>query len=602
MNTIDHLALALDACLDRPRADGRNARAVVPAYPQLVENATLAASVSPLVELAIGLEALPKAPDPEPAFRLRLAAELFAAPAPSCLRMPVAASTAATAMARSAGDLVQVLEDGIDALRSGGVPAGAILARHPDVAVEVEPLLELAAALGTLPAIPGPAEAYRQRLAAELAAAPAPRSLEVRPAREGIGFFGRLWRNTAFSAAAAATVVLFVASGITYASADALPGDWLYPVKRVAERLSVWLAPDGALELHLRLAERRLDEAVTVTAYAGDTLAAFSGEVTAALGAADHRLAASEPRRKVTDPLLVWLLGARGELVGGRTKLPPTAWRASLALVDEAINALQSGGPLAEAPVPRLGDARAMLLRAASPVVTRIRPTARQLTSGGGASGRGAPGAARRPSSRVAAARGPGGGGVPPATAPLRSEPSNAQVPPPPAGSGGEQRQKKEPDRPNAPTLTPAPTDVPPTPTLAPVQPSPGPATSVPTQPVDPPATPTAPPATVPANQAPEITEVTCMPEKLLPYGEATCTVTAVDVEGDALTYKWSVNPLHAEFIKDDRRQVTLGVDSPGSGYGPLELPITVEVTDSAGNATEGKTKVIVVERLEHSP
>lgn len=57
-------------------------------------------------------------------------------------------------------------------------------------------------------------------------------------------------------------IVLFVA-GTTAASADALPGEKLYTVKRQVENLRLWLAPteQAKLELQIYFAERRLEEA-----------------------------------------------------------------------------------------------------------------------------------------------------------------------------------------------------------------------------------------------------------------------------------------------------------------------------------------------------
>ena len=61
--------------------------------------------------------------------------------------------------------------------------------------------------------------------------------------------------------AAAWVVLVLVAGGATYASADSLPGDTLYGVKRTVEqaRLALVTGPDEA-SLRVELAERRLDE------------------------------------------------------------------------------------------------------------------------------------------------------------------------------------------------------------------------------------------------------------------------------------------------------------------------------------------------------
>jgi hypothetical protein len=72
------------------------------------------------------------------------------------------------------------------------------------------------------------------------------------------GFRGRV----VFVGAAASAVMLAIASGGVLASSDALPGDNLYPVKRVAESAGVALTFDDASRArrHLEMAATRLSE------------------------------------------------------------------------------------------------------------------------------------------------------------------------------------------------------------------------------------------------------------------------------------------------------------------------------------------------------
>lgn len=68
---------------------------------------------------------------------------------------------------------------------------------------------------------------------------------------------GRLVRY----AAAAALILLLVVSTVTQASAAALPGDRLYPIKRAVEEIRIALVTqDGEAALRLTLAGRRIDE------------------------------------------------------------------------------------------------------------------------------------------------------------------------------------------------------------------------------------------------------------------------------------------------------------------------------------------------------
>jgi hypothetical protein len=649
MKTQDPLAQALDACLERMRADGLDAHAALSACPEGALDAGSAEQLAPILDLAIALDALPKIPAPDASFRARLAAELAAAPMPRSL----AQQRTSPAAGHLTSDLVLALDGGLEAMRNGGRMGGhsggqghnsgrsggrdgglgqsngaggqvnghallhpidgisdeAELAFRPDLVDEIEPLLELAAALEALPAVPGPSDAFRARLAAEIAAAPTPRSIQAQRAPAGFGFFRRLWRSTAFTAAAAATVVMFLASGVVYASANALPDHPLYRVKRATEQMQLWLAADDAVELHLALAGRRLHEALVAGDQAGALLADFNHEVTAALVSADRRLSARVPRAQVAEPLLAWLIGARVELVGGRPKLPPMAWRASLALVDEAIAALQSGDPLTVAPVPRLGHATRLLAKAAPGEIPRLRTTARLLApaaiGGSGATGgiqpSGDPSNSGTNSRGAAAARGalpPVGGASGPA--PVAVAPPAAVAPEspvvPPSGSTPD-----DPDEPNEPTTPPEQRGLPPSPDPT-VEPPP---TDIPSTPTTEPTTepPTATPTELPpVNKAPVITAVSCSPNKLPSNSEATCTVDVTDPEGEPLTYAWSVNPLHSSVSPKNERETRLTVFYPGSGYEPLELTIRISVTDSAGNTTNGSTVVVVVPFLQNGP
>lgn len=580
MKDVDHLAQALDACLEQAGAAGGDARAALAACPEVADD------LAPLVTLAAAMRAH-DIPAPTPAFRGRLRADLLAAPPPRSL--------AQGAAARSTTDLVHALDVGLAELRTG-LDVDDVLVRHPGLEPDMEPLLALAADLSALDPIPAPSDGFRRRLAAELAAAPVPRSVAARAAPRGLSWPRRLWRSTAFMAATAATFVLFLTAGVTYASANALPGDWLYAVKRLSEHAQAWLAGADGVEPHLALADRRLAEALAVPGLAGGLLSDFSREVTAALVAADGRMAAGEPRGRVAPPLLQWLLGARGRLVDGRPKLPPTAWRAALGLVDEAIAALRGPGPLSVAPVPRLARAYAEGgAGARSAAVARVRPAARLVAAGdrdpgAGARGRAAQAQAPRASGSPGAAVAPVAvpGLVVVATAPVAAAPTSEPTAAPPNGASGGGSKPADP------------TDAPPTPTPDPVvvvptdTPTPAPSETATTLP-----SPTSAPTQAP-DLPPVITAVACTPQKLEGYGEAVCTVVAGDPEQSALTYAWFVSPLHGELKTPDQAETKLQVWPPGSGYEPRPITIQITVTDAAGNTAQNKTEVIVVPVLDN--
>ena len=70
-----------------------------------------------------------------------------------------------------------------------------------------------------------------------------------------------IWRQTLRYAAALLLVIVLAATGLTTASANSLPGDQLYSVKRTVEDVRLALASaDGRASLHVDFAERRIDE------------------------------------------------------------------------------------------------------------------------------------------------------------------------------------------------------------------------------------------------------------------------------------------------------------------------------------------------------
>lgn len=608
--TNDQLAQVLDTWLERDPTAAHADAAVPGAAPELAE------ALAPLAELADALRALPALPGPGAAFRAELRARLAAAPAPgqaaagkgAASSIPTAGEPATAADATFA-DAAAIgptgpfaLAQALDLLLERGDEADARLEGDPALAGELEPLLGLAEQLQALPAAPSPGAEFRARLAAELREAPEPRSLAPRPQVVQAGLARRLWRSTAFMAAAAATFVLFLGSGATYASANALPGDWLYPVKRAAELARAWLVPGDDIGLHLQLADRRLDEALSAQPYAGAMLADFSREVTAALVLADGRLALGTPRAQIADPLMAWLLGARGRLVGGRPELPPIAWRASLALVDEAILALRSDQPLSLSPVPRLWPAGTRLASAAPAAVAiprrapvEHREAAALPADPGQRRAVEQAGRARRAAAGPAAPAIPPPGDAPAAAAPALAAqapaiPAQAAEPAEPADPAGSAKEPDEPGGSSRDIPPPTPTEAPPpTATEAPPIPS---ATEAP--PTAPPATPT-----LVADLPPVIDRVSCSPQKLQAYDPASCKVVASDPEGGSLVFTWYVSPLHGELSDPDQAETRLLVYRPGSGYEPLPLVIKVTVADAGGQQVVGETTVTVVPYLE---
>lgn len=561
-----------------------------------------AAALRPLLELAQALDGLVKPPPPTDAFRARLAGALAAAPPPASLG---SAGAPAAAPGGTTADAILALEACLEGRR-----ASAAAALEPAVpahlAEELAPLIELAEGLEAL-ALPRPSADYRRRLAAAVAAAPAPRSLP-RPSRLPLGLplWRRLWRSTALTAAAAATVVLFLATGVTFASANALPGELLYPVKRTVEEARLWLASDeAAMGLHLAYADRRLQEAQVAPDSAGTLLADFTREVTAALVRADQALAAGAPRARVSAPLLTWLLGARLRLVTARPGLPPMAWRSALALVDAAIAALRSGGRLTVAPVPRLAEPDWVLARQTWRAVpwpaggaAGLGPVAglpietggpRAIARVGDARGRLTVKPAARSSVAPPAPAALGGsvdnlagelralgplGPTPPILVAAASPPPVWAVEPPPSQAPEEQPKATRQPPVAVPSPTARPTDHPAT------------ATTVPTPE----------PTATPANYPPVVNRPpVCDPSTVVLYGSAICAVDVTDPEGEALTFEWTVAPVFGGMKDADQPVATYLAEFNMGGYPKVVATIHVRVTDSHGQSTEAETTVTVV-------
>jgi hypothetical protein len=416
----------------------------------------------------------------------------------------------------------------------------------------------------------------------------------------------RLWRNTAATAALAAAVLLFVAFGASYASANALPGQPLYPIKRGLELARLWiLSGEAELAWRLDLAERRLSEAVAVPAAADGSLGDFNREITAGVALAERAIADGTTRDEIVPPLVGRLMTARGELVTGRPVLPPIAWRSSLALVDTAILLLR-GDELAAVPIPRLfgpswpvAGARAVFALPLRPVVAAAPPAAPVVAIGGGAAGGsrggsggtiGRPGtgpapAAAPPAALVALAPAPNavvpapaGPGDPPATSPPASTPDDPPSPRPTLVQPTPGRTASAlPPPPASPTVAPPPSAAPPTPT---------------------PVAPTAPPPTAtPDDKLPPVIKSGANPDQISVGGfsDLWVDVDPEDADKGPFTYDWSAANWGEIVYPDPDHKDRAVFKANGNVSGmDLEVNITIRVTDRNGMFTTNEFKIEV--------
>ncbi len=172
--------------------------------------------------------------------------------------------------------LHEALQVCLEAL-STGVDLEACLKLYPDMAEELRPALSAALMVAAVD-VPAPAPQIIARSRARLLA----RAEQLHDRRSGFRLSWPLPR-LAFTVLAVAFGFLFGSLGLLAASAQSLPGDTLYPVKRTVEEISLRLAPgEGAkrsLEMDYEL--RREEEVHRLIQSRRTALVSFEGVVNA---------------------------------------------------------------------------------------------------------------------------------------------------------------------------------------------------------------------------------------------------------------------------------------------------------------------------------
>jgi hypothetical protein len=335
--------------------------------------------------------------------------------------------------------------------------------------------------------------------------------------------------------------------------------------------------------LHTQFADRRLEEARAVPGQAGAMLAEFNREATAALAAADASVALGADRRALAVPLLSWFRSARVRLVEGHPVLPPMAWRAALALVDEAIRALSSDGAFSAAAVPRMADYRQLLAARGGQRATRadLRRARRTAWEAAEAATAASPSAKAAAFGRSATPSQDAPAQVADATVAGTSErPSSATDPirPPAEPTSPAQPTAPRHTRPTAaPSEPPATAPAPPTlePTVAPVDPTVPPTAAPPTATCT--LEPTATPTVAVIDKPPTILDVYCDSTVIDLFGSTECHVVAVDPEGKDLFYLWMAD---APQMVNERQKDAVYYAAWGIGGGKMRVGIVVYVSD----------------------
>ena len=160
-------------------------------------------------------------------------------------------------------DFEKILDDCIGELRNGG-SIESIVERYPEHASELKALLELVQAMEQLPKPEPSADAVSAALVSigeEIALLRPVEFPGLKKKRRSI--FGKLVQQPRLAwtlSAAFALVLMFV--GISTVSANSVPGDILYPLKLVTEKVSFLLAfsSERKAELRLTFSEQRTEE------------------------------------------------------------------------------------------------------------------------------------------------------------------------------------------------------------------------------------------------------------------------------------------------------------------------------------------------------
>ncbi len=171
--------------------------------------------------------------------------------------------------------LIETFEVCLRALESG-TDLESVLRQYPDLAVELRPLLETAERAFAMSAAEIPQDAVSRGRTKILQHAAAMRKTEAQTQKSMVFF--RRWATSLVLA----LVFLLGGTGVVKASSGTLPGDNLYPVKRVWEEVRLWFEfnPAGREVLESEYEQERLDEIGELIAEGREETIVFSGVVT----------------------------------------------------------------------------------------------------------------------------------------------------------------------------------------------------------------------------------------------------------------------------------------------------------------------------------
>jgi hypothetical protein len=229
--------------------------------------------------------------------------------------------------------LATALNECIERLPADGSAAEVCAAIYPAHAGQLVPLIQLAQAIRNLPRPEPPAWGLADVQAQVRRVARAKR--EVEQAR--LTRAPRRWVWRLVQVVAIVGVLIALSMGSVTVAAESLPGSPLYPVKRVAEQMQLWVTfePQQRVALRLTLAERRANELVAL-AHRGRPV----DQITLAVMLDETGIAIRQLQNLPPDAARTLLTHAQNVIEYQQiclVHIRPTAPEAALAAIDQAI-------------------------------------------------------------------------------------------------------------------------------------------------------------------------------------------------------------------------------------------------------------------------
>ena len=155
----------------------------------------------------------------------------------------------------------EVLNDCIERM-AAGEPLDSCLASYPDLADELKSLLAISHAVTDTTSQIKPRPEFKAAARYRFQSALAAKEKKMAKSESA----PRRWRFKWATVALAVLVIFVVGGGTGIASANSMPGDPLYRVKTIVERIQMGLTfgNENKAQLHMNFAERRSDEMQTL--------------------------------------------------------------------------------------------------------------------------------------------------------------------------------------------------------------------------------------------------------------------------------------------------------------------------------------------------